>query len=220
MKEPMTYKAVLFDLDGTLLDTIGDLTDAMNEAMGEMGLPGHDVAACKYYVGDGLRNYALRALPEGRRDEATLARCCELFRAAYARCWHVKTRPYEGIPELLDALAQRKLALCVLSNKPDDFTKLTVRELLAQWRFAAVRGVGADGVTKPDPAGALAIAAQLGLAPADFFYVGDTGTDMATAAASGMYGVGATWGYRPAGELIAGGAKVLIDGPTDLLELL
>lgn len=215
----MTYQAVLFDLDGTLLDTIADLADAMNAALEEMRYPTHDLAACKYYVGDGLRNFALRALPDNARDEPTVERCCELFRAAYAKNWNVKTRAFEGIPELLDALTQRGRKLAILSNKPGDFTKMVVREMLGRWAFAAVQGVGPDGVKKPDPAGALAIAARLDLPPAAFLYVGDTNTDMRTAGAAGMYAVGVTWGFRPAEELTASGASVLIDRPAELLEL-
>ena len=216
----MKYRAVLFDLDGTLLDTIADLTDAMNVALASLGLAGHGVEACKYYVGDGLRNFAARALPAGARDEATLDRCCERFRAAYAECWHVKTRPFEGIPELLDGLAERGVTRTVLSNKPDDFTKRLVREMLGRWEFAAVRGVRADGLKKPDPAGAVEIAEQVGVPPAGFLYLGDTDTDMQTATAAGMHAVGVTWGFRPAEELRAHGAEALIDRPTELLGLL
>ena len=216
----MTYQAVLFDLDGTLLDTLEDLADAMNAALAALGHAGHGLAAYRYFVGDGLRSFAMRALPEGARDEATHARSCELFRAEYARRWHVKTHAYEGIGELLDTLTERGLTMGVLSNKPDDFTKLMVRDMLGRWRFAVVRGVGADGVKKPDPAGALAIAERLGVAPAEFLYVGDTDTDMQTAGAAGMYAVGATWGFRPAAELIDSGARTLIHHPTELVALL
>ena len=216
----MTYKAVLLDLDGTLLDTIEDLTSAMNSALGELGCPKRRLPECRFFVGDGLRTFALRALPEDRRDEQTVQRCCEVFRDAYGRCWNVKTRPFDGIGELLEALTRRRVAMAVLSNKPDDFTKMMVREMLRDWRFRAVRGVGPDGVTKPDPAGALAIADEMNTPPEEFLYLGDTGTDMRTAGAAGMFAVGATWGFRPAAELTENGAKVLIDHPMHLLKLL
>jgi len=218
---PMTYKAVIFDLDGTLLNTIEDLLDSMDVVLAEVGVAGHDVELAKLYVGDGLRNYVLRALPEAMRgDEALVAGCCRRFAQEYAKRWSVKTRAYDGVAELLTELSRRGVPMAVLTNKPDEFTQVIVRKLLGQWQFAAVRGVGADGLKKPDPAGALAIAAALGILPAECLYVGDTNTDMQTSTAAGMFAVGATWGYRPAGELIAHGAKVLIDRPSQLLDLL
>ena len=217
----MAYKAVIFDLDGTLLNTIEDLLDSMDVVLAEVGVAGHDVELAKLYVGDGLRNYVLRALPEAMRgDEALVAGCCRRFAQEYAKRWSVKTHAYDGVAELLTELSRRGVPMAVLTNKPDDFTQLVVRKLLAKWQFAAVRGVGADGLKKPDPAGALAIAAALGVRPGECLYVGDTNTDMQTARAAGMCAVGATWGYRPASELIANGAKVLIDKPLQLLDLL
>jgi phosphoglycolate phosphatase len=214
------YRAVLFDLDGTLLDTIDDLADSMNVVLAAMGFPPRGVAECKYFVGDGARNFALRSLPEDRRDEPTVQRCLQLYREQYARRWDVKTRPYPGIADLLDELARRGVQAAVLSNKPDDMTQLTVRRLLPRWSFAAVKGVGPDGIVKPDPTAAVAIANQLGLAPTEFLYVGDTNTDMRTAVAAGMFPVGALWGFRPAEELLASGAKALIERPGELVELI
>ena len=216
----MTYQAVLFDLDGTLLDTVEDLGNAMNAALGQLGCPARALAEYKRFVGDGLRMFATRALPDDRRDEATLERCCRIFRDAYAGCWNVKTRAYDGVNDLLDALTERGLALAVLSNKPDEFTRMMVRAMLTDWPFAQVRGVRADGVRKPDPAGALEIADGLGIVPAAFLYLGDTDTDMQTARAARMVPVGATWGFRPASELTAHGARALIDHPLELLDLL
>lgn len=214
------YNAVLFDLDGTLLDTIDDLADSMNAVLGRLGLPARTVADCKYFVGDGARNFTVRSLPEDRRDEQTVQRCLQLYREEYARRWDVKTRPYPGVPELLDELARRAIPAAVLSNKPDDMTQLTVRRLLGKWTFAAVKGVGPDGVIKPDPASAVRIAQHLAVPPAEFLYVGDTNTDMQTGNAAGMFAVGALWGFRPAEELLANGARALIEQPTDLLKLL
>jgi len=217
----MTYKAVIFDLDGTLLNTIEDLQDAMNVVMAEVGAPGHDVESAKLYVGDGMRSYVLRALPEAMRgDDELVAGCCRRFGQEYAKRWHVKTLVYEGVAELLTELNRRPMPAAVLTNKPDEFTQVVVRKLLGQWRFAAVRGVRADGVKKPDPAGALEIAAKLAVLPAQCLYVGDTNTDMRTAKAAGMFAVGVTWGYRTADELLKSGAAVLIDKPLELLGLL
>jgi phosphoglycolate phosphatase len=215
------YGAVLFDLDGTLLDTIDDLAEAMNAALVACGLPTRSSGACKRFVGDGVGNFVLRAIPADRRgDQALAARITELFRSAYAANWHQRTRPYEGIPQLLDALTARGLAMAVYSNKPDDFTKIIVAELLGRWTFSAVVGHREDYNHKPDPTTALEIASGLNLRPEQFLYVGDTGTDMATAIAAGMFPVGALWGFRDAAELTRHGAKVLIARPAELLGLL
>ncbi len=217
----MKYKAVIFDLDGTLLNTIEDLLDSMNVIMGEVGVPGHDVALAKIYVGDGLRNYVLRALPEEMRaDEAIVARCCERFSEEYAKRWHVKTRVYDGVAEMLTELNRLAVPVSILTNKPDEFTQVVVRKFLSKWQFAVVRGVRADGVKKPDPSGALEIAAAIDVLPSECLYVGDTNTDMRTAAAAGMFAVGVTWGYRLADELRKNGSKILIDKPLQLLALL
>jgi len=216
----MPYDAVLFDLDGTLLDTLADLADSGNWALGQLGFAEHPTESYKYFVGDGVENLARRALPAGRSDAATVARCAELVREAYARRWAEKTRPYRGIPELLDALVMRGMPMAVLSNKPDDFTRLCVERLLPRWRFAEIVGARASLARKPDPAGALLIAERLGVAPAEVLYLGDTNTDMQTAVAAGMFPVGALWGFRTADELTASGAQRLVGSPRELVELL
>jgi phosphoglycolate phosphatase len=216
----MTYHPVLFDLDGTLLDTIDDLADSMNAVLSAMGLAQHEVPAYKRFVGDGVVILAQRALPEGRRDERAVRQAVQLMREEYSRRWDRKTRPYDGIPELLDALAARGVKLAVLSNKPDDFTRLCVERFLGKWTFAAVQGIDESVRKKPDPSGALAIARKLNIPPADFIYLGDTNTDMQTAVAAGMRPVGALWGFRQADELLAAGAKALVNRPLDLLNLL
>jgi len=216
----MAYKAVLFDLDGTLLDTLEDLADSMNVVLRRFGFPEHPVEPYKYFVGDGVDNLVLRTLPEAHRDPATVQLCMAAMREEYARRWADKTHPYDGIPELLDALTARGIRMAVLSNKPDDFTKLCVARLLPRWRFGLVAGMRPSGPKKPDPAGARAAAEHFGLRPAEVLYLGDTNTDMQTAVAAGMFPVGALWGFRTADELVANGAKVLIEKPLDLLQLL
>jgi phosphoglycolate phosphatase len=216
----MKYRAVMFDLDGTLLDTLDDLADSMNLVLGRLGFPPRPVEEFKVIVGDGVVAMAHRSLPEGHRDEPTVARCVALMREEYGKRWAVKTHPYAGIPELLDALAGRGVRMAIVSNKPDDFTKLCVGRLLPRWRFDSVIGMSPTTPPKPDPKGVLGVAARLGLAPADFLYLGDTNTDMRTAVAAGMFPVGALWGFRSAEELLASGASVLIETPAELLPLL
>lgn len=216
----MKYDAVVFDLDGTLLDTIEDLTDSMNQSLAELNCPPCSIADCKFYVGNGVREFARQALPETRRDEKTLSRCVEIMRNHYARNWANKTAPYEGIGEMLSGLLRAGLKLTVLSNKPDDFTQLMVSHFFADVPFEIVLGARKGIPHKPDPAGAIEIAERLGLPPRRCLYLGDTNTDMNTANGAGMYAVGALWGFRPAEELRESGAKVLIEHPTDLLKLI
>jgi phosphoglycolate phosphatase len=215
----MPYQAVLFDLDGTLLDTIDDLADSTNAALAEMGLPGHPIAAYKQFVGDGVENLVRRAMGLNGADGALLARGIELSRREYARRWADKSRPYPGMAELLDGLARRNISMAVLSNKPHEFTQLCVSRLLSAWHFQLVQGATPELPRKPDPRGALEIAARMDIPPARFLYLGDTNTDMQTAVAAGMFAVGAVWGFRTAEELLASGAAVLAKTPTDVLDL-
>jgi phosphoglycolate phosphatase len=215
----MSFRAVVFDLDGTLLNTLDDLADSANFALRQCGFPEHPAESYKSFVGDGIDNLLRRAVPEDRCDPATLARCVDLTREQYAGCWAEKTRPYEGISGLLDALTVRGIPMAVLSNKPEEFTRLCVERLLAGWHFKVVLGARPSLPRKPDPAGARQIAERLQLEPAEIVYLGDTGTDMQTAVSAGMFPVGALWGFRTAEELIAHGARVLLQNPVELLRV-
>ncbi|MBI2919209.1 MAG: HAD family hydrolase [Chloroflexi bacterium] len=216
----MPFAAVLFDLDGTLLNTLDDIASSANSALAEIGFPVHAAEAYKYFVGDGRGALAVRVLPEDRRDEATVARLIACIDREYNQHWADTTRPYDGVPELLRSLATRGTKMAVLSNKPDDYTRLMVSRLLPEWRFEAVVGARPSVPSKPDPAGALEIAGRLGVPPQQWVYVGDTDTDMKTARASGMFPAGALWGFRNEEELTASGARALLSHPTDLLALL
>jgi len=214
------HQCVLFDLDGTLLDSLADLAHSMNAVLGRFGLPQHPVAAYRYFVGDGMETLARRVLPQDRLDEPMVRQTVTAMRAEYANRWNDETKPYPGIPELLEGLTTRGVTMAILSNKPDDFTRKAVATLLGKWNFRVIRGVRPGGVKKPDPAGALAIAKELGLTPADFLYLGDTNTDMITANRAGMFAVGALWGFRTEGELKKNGAKAIIARPQELLQFL
>jgi len=216
----LPYRAVLFDLDGTLLDTLEDLAGASNAALGRLGCPMHPLAQYKLWIGDGIDNLVRSVLPPPRHDPQTLAECGRLIREEYSRCWADRTRPYEGVAELLDALTERGVPMAVLSNKPHELAQKCVARLLPRWSFATVLGQRADTPRKPHPAGALQIAELLGLRPEEMLYLGDTNTDMQTAVGAGMHPVGALWGFRSAEELCAAGAKQLIGRPAELLELL
>jgi phosphoglycolate phosphatase len=216
----MTFRAVLFDLDGTLLDTLADIAHAANTMLGREGLPTHQVDAYRGFIGGGVATLFRRALPPERCDDERVARCVAEFREVYGRTWNVHTRPYDGIPELLDALAARGLALAVLSNKPDDFTRRCAKAYLAPWPFRVVLGEREGVPRKPDPTGAREVAQRLGLAPETFLYAGDSATDMETALRAGMHPVGVAWGFRPSEELRSAGAEAIIAHPGELLGLL
>ena len=213
-------RAVLFDLDGTLLDTIEDLAACMNAAVAAAGLPPKPVEEHKRMVGDGVANYVLRALPEDRRNDTKLIeRVMGEYRNLYRRHWADFTRPYDGVEELLDGMVARGVALAVLSNKPDPFTREMVRHFFPAVPFAAVKGALEGSPLKPDPAAALEIAGQLNIPPDLFVYLGDTNTDMQTARAAGMLAVGALWGFRSRQELEQAGAEALIEKPMELVEV-
>ena len=218
--DEMNCKAIIFDLDGTLLDTLVDLADAGNKVLANAGLPVHTTDSYRYFVGDGLITLIQRILPEDMRSTEKVRQMAESFREVYATNWNAKTKPYEGIEEMLSGLKSKDLPMNILSNKPDDFTKVCVREFFGSDTFVHVLG-NRDGVPKkPDPAGALEIANLLSLSPAEILYLGDTATDMQTAVAADMLAVGALWGFRPARELEENGAKHLVTHPVEVLELI
>lgn len=214
------FRAVLFDLDGTLLDTLDDIASAGNRVLNAQGFPAHPTDAYLRFVGEGVARLFAQALPADAATPEQIAICTESFRDAYAQTWNVASRLYDGIPELLDALVVRGVSLAVLSNKPDLFTQKCVAHYLARWPFDPVHGEG-DGIPrKPDPAGAQITASELGYPPGSILYLGDTPTDMTTARLAGMPAVGASWGFRTPQELWNAGARTVIDHPSELLAIL
>jgi phosphoglycolate phosphatase len=211
---------VLFDLDGTLLYTLKDIADSVNQALGYLGLPPHQLNAYKYFVGDGRQALAIRALPENQRDTATVGKLVDYIDNEYSKRWADNTLPYEGVTDLLDALTAKRIRLAILSNKPHDITQIMVSKLLGKWQFEAVVGAQSSLPKKPDPSAALQIARRLNIPPPQFLYLGDSDIDMKTATAADMYPVGVLWGYRTAQELLTNGARKLIEQPADLLQLL
>jgi phosphoglycolate phosphatase len=216
----MHYKAVLFDLDGTLLDTLEDIARSMNAVLTNAGFPAHPVEAYRGFIGEGIANLVRRALPERGVDERTVQQHVSAMIDEYGRRWAEHTRPYPEIPELLHALTVRKFKMAVLSNKMDSFTRDMVKNLLADWQFEEVLGAQPSIPRKPDPTGALLISRQCGVRPEEFLYLGDSNTDMQTAVNAGMYPVGALWGFQSADQLLAAGAQKLIAKPLELLTLL
>jgi phosphoglycolate phosphatase len=212
-------RAVLFDLDGTLADTLADLANATNWALQQVGCPPCPVDSYRYKVGDGAREMCERALPADRRGELT-DQVLQLMRQYYDEHCFDLTRLYPGIAGLVSALTERRLKLAVLSNKPDEFTKRVIAHYFKPSPFAAVRGQLPNVPLKPDPTAALQIAQELGILPAHWLYLGDTNTDMHTARAAGMHPIGVLWGFRDRAELLDSGAEHIVAKPRDVLDLL
>lgn len=210
-------KAVLFDLDGTLTDTLRDIADAMNHSLRLHGLPEWPVDAYRYLVGDGAKKLAERAV---RKQQELALSVQKEYQAFYETHNLVTTKPYDGIQEMLVALQSRGIKLAVFSNKPDADTKNVVQHFFPDVRWMTVRGQVSGIPVKPDPAGALLTAQALGEAPRDILYLGDTSTDMSCARNAGMVPVGALWGFRTEEELQESGAVRCLAQPLELLELI
>lgn len=216
------WKAVIFDLDGTLLDTLTDLADSMNAVLEELGYPAHPADSYRTFVGDGVVNLVKRALPEGWQERAHaepgfIDQCTASMRAQYELRWASRTAPYPGIPELLRDLAARGVSLAVLSNKPHEFTERMVKHFFPGLSFGAVLGAREGLPRKPDPAGVREVLRALALDEAATLYVGDSSTDMDTARAAGLTSVGVLWGFRTKEELLEHGAHHLVERPRELL---
>lgn len=209
-------KLVIFDLDGTLINSIEDLADAMNYALDKHHFPLHEREAYNYFVGDGIALLINRALPEAYRNPETEALIRADFSNFYAQNYAGKTYIYAGIPETLAKLREQGIRLAVASNKPNEFTKLIVRHFFGTI-FSAVYGNRSDVPKKPDPQIAVNIMQELGISPAECLFVGDTNVDIYTAKAAGMRSAGCLWGFRDRQELTEAGADYILDEPEALL---
>lgn len=216
----MKFKGVIFDLDGTLVDSLEDIAESMNKVLISYGFASHDLQAYKYFIGNGIKNLVREALPQGSREDSLVSKCFDSMMKEYRECCIVKTRPYGGIRELFDELAIQNIRLAVFSNKVDELTKKVVTTFFPTTHFEIVIGATPDRPRKPNPEGAFLISERLRIPPSELLYLGDTGVDMQTATHAKMYAVGALWGYRTAKELTLNGAKSLIDHPLDLLNIL
>ncbi len=213
-------RAVIFDLDGTLADTLEDIAGAVNRALGAHGLAVHSLDDYCKMIGDGFLTLVQRALPA---DLCTVDLVAEVRAKAaddYASHCLDRTSSYPGVPGLLEALAGRGVPMAVLSNKPHELTLLVVRGLFPNTPFTIIRGELDAFPRKPDPTSALDIAKRLGMAPRDVLYLGDSNVDMETARGAGMVALGAGWGFRGEAELLASGAKAVLATPGELLDYL
>ena len=212
-------RLVIFDLDGTLINSVAALGQANNHALQLHGYPMHDLSKYNYFVGNGVTKLIERALPEQFRDEATIEKVKSGFLDYYMRHKTDLTRPYDGIPELLADLQQKGIKLAVASNKFIAGTKALVMGFFPDIDFCAVLGQREGVPIKPDPYIANEAMQLAGVVRGDCLYVGDTATDMQTASNAGLESVGVSWGFRPVSELKDAGAAHIIDKPAELLSL-
>ena len=208
---PTRPGAVVFDLDGTLVDSLGDIADAANAMLDQLGHASHPVRAYRQFVGDGVQLLVERCLPtDVAASEQQLRHALEMYRQQYQRRWHNRTTPYPGIPEALQALVNAEIPLAVLSNKPHEFTTCCVDHFFPEIPFSVIQGQQETIDKKPAPDGALLIAEKMAIDPGCCALVGDSDVDMLTATNAGMRGVGVLWGFRDENELQAAGATTIV----------
>lgn len=216
----MKYEAVIFDLDGTLVDSLEDIADSMNTVLAKRDYPVHKLESYRIFIGDGIQNLVYLALPEGNRDEATVQIIHKEMVEEYSNQCLVKTRPYDGILSMLDTVTSLELKMAILSNKAEPLTKFIANQLFAKWRFEEVMGGRPDFPRKPDPSAALEISRKMEVNPDKMMFIGDTSIDIHTAKRAGMLAIGVLWGYRDEKELITAGADYIIRHPSELIPLL
>ena len=212
----MQFDAAIFDLDGTLADTLEDLADATNRLLIAERFPTHDYAWYRLAIGNGVRQLITSAIPKEEWTEETVGTYVGRMMADYDQHCLVRTQLYDGIAEALSTLRANGVRLAVNSNKPDAPTRRIVEALIAPGTFEAVMGARPDVPLKPDPAAALQISERFGIGPSRIAYIGDSRVDMLTAAAAGMIAIGVSWGFRTKAELVENGAAVVLDQPDQL----
>jgi phosphoglycolate phosphatase len=214
----MTYKAVIFDLDGTLVNSIKDIADAMNVVLQKRNYPTYDYDTYKTFVGSGVKSLVVKALPQNKTNETEVNTCLSDMMQVYSACCTNKTAPYQGILKLLDTLHAKGLKLAILSNKEDGLTKKVATALLPKY-IQPVLGLKEEALKKPNPKVLLQLCETLNVKPNEAIYIGDTDVDILVAKNANTLAVGVSWGFRDPQELIAQGADYMLQTPEDLLEL-
>jgi phosphoglycolate phosphatase len=214
----IVLRAIIFDLDGTLLDTLADIAGGINTALRERGMATHPVESYRRMVGSGLQVLVERAT--GSDDSELVSGIASRVREIFASDPIGRTRPYPGIIELLTDLADTGVPTAVLSNKPHALTVQIIDGVLGDHRFASVLGQRDTVLPKPDPSSALESARAMGVDPSSVLFLGDSDVDMITATRAGMYAVGVAWGFRSVPELVDAGARAIVSHPDEVRRLI
>ena len=213
-------KAIIFDLDGTLLDTLRSIAGAFNRALDQLGYPQHPSEAYRYFIGDGVFQCASRCLPAAERNKASIDQLVQAERVEYAKSWHQQVQPYQGIVELLAELSKREIVTSVLTNKDQAAAEQCIRRFFPGHSFHHIIGHDGSRPHKPDPSGGEWILKASGINYQQAAIVGDTAVDILTGKACKMLAIGVSWGFREPRELTEAGAAYVIEQPRQLLELL
>lgn len=215
----MKFKGIIFDLDGTLVNSLEDISDAMNKVLQGLNYPTHTYETYQYFIGSGLRNLVSKALPATNNSDEQIEICFECMINEYREICTLKTKPYDGIVELLENLTSQNIKMAVFSNKADELTKKIASEIFPN-HFDTAVGLSTEALKKPNPFEALEIGKKWNLKPEEILFVGDSDIDMQTAVNANMFPVGVTWGYRTEEELKNSGAKLVVNRASELIEIL
>ncbi len=212
-------KSIIYDLDGTLLDSIEDIALSMNEVLSELGYKSFDSEQYKYFVGGGV-DILCENIIKNLHVQIPIQTLAERFKQIYDTTLHVNTKPYEGIEKMLENLSRDGHNLAVLSNKPHEMTQKYVEHFFGSYNISQVFGQQTDGVKKPNPSVAVQIAKSFGTNCEEVYFVGDTKVDMQTAKNANMKSIGVLWGFRDEAELRENGADFIVSYPMEIVELI
>jgi len=214
----MTYKAIIFDLDGTLLNSLTDIADSVNTVLDKHNLPSHKLDDYKLMIGNGIEKLVEHALPSDV-SASDFDKYLNEIKAVYEANQITKTQPYDGVIDMLKEFNNKGISLNILSNKPIDFTIMVVKHFLGDIKFDNILGAREGIPKKPNPHAVFEIIENIKIDKSDVLYVGDTGTDMKTADAAELSSVGVLWGFRGLDELLENGADFIINEPKELLNI-
>lgn len=212
-------KLIIFDLDGTLLNTIDDLGQAANYALNKNGFPTHSLASYPFYVGNGVRKLISRVIPDDHNNEETISLLLKDFMAYYDEHNTIFTKPYNGIPELLQQIRENGISLAVASNKYQSATEKLISHYFGDIEFVSVEGQKEGRNVKPDPSIVFSILGKAFVPKSNVLYVGDSGVDIETARRACIESVGVTWGFRSVKELTERYADYIVNSPTEIFEI-